>query len=684
MSLIARAYVDALGNQRTAAPETVARFEALLAKDNRDFIAPSHVVREGEPIALDVTLPAMSWPETLRWALVREDGTTADGSLALRDAPVVDADPSSGATFDTRRITLALEAPAGIHALTVQVDPYARATVHLIVVPERAFAPAGRTWGISLQLYTLRSSRNLGVGDFADLRAVCALLGDRGASYVGINPLHAPFRSDPEAASPYSPSSRRWLNWLAIAVDEVPEALAAEPAALLGDPQLRARATRLRAAELVDYTGVAEMKDDLLRACYAALAADEGRSAAFDAWCSQQGDALRRFAVFEALVTRFGRDVGAWPAAYRTPDQPDVALYAAAAGDEVTYSMYLQWLAAQQLEAVAADAARHGVALYRDLAVGVDANAADVWAYPAAYVADASVGAPPDVLNTLGQDWGLPPHHPHWFLHDGYSELAELLAANCGAAGALRIDHAFSLARLYWIPRGAGARTGTYVTYPIDDLRGIVALASVRARCVIVGEDLGTVPDGFRERMAATGILSYRILFFERRLDGTYDPPESYPSLALAASGTHDLATLPAWLWGDDIALRDRLGLLEGPVERERRERDRDRALFLDALVAHGDLTPEAREDVTAIVVAANRYLAASPSAVVVAQIDDILGERAPVNVPGTSTQYPNWRRKLHLDVDALAADERLERLCAVLAAVRPRTAPHAHHEAAR
>ena len=684
MSLIARGYVDALGNERIAAPETVARFEALLANDERDFVAPSHVVREGEPVVLDVTLPAMSWPESLRWTLAREDGTTTEGTLALRDAAVVLADASSGTTFDTRRIALDVDAGLGVHALSLNVDPYARATVHLIVVPERAFAPSGRSWGIAVQLYTVRSARNLGIGDFADLRAICALLGERGASYVGINPLHASFRSDPEAASPYSPSSRRWLNWLAIAVDEVPEARAPMPARMLVDPLRRERAARLRAAELVDYTGVAALKDELLRACFAALEHDAERSAAFGAWCALQGEALTRFAVFEALVVRFGRDVRAWPAAYRTPDQPDVALYAAAANDEVGYGMYVQWLAAEQLEAVAADAASRGVALYRDLAVGVDANAADVWSNPTAYVADASVGAPPDVLNTLGQDWGLPPYHPHWLAHDGYAELAALLAANCRAAGALRIDHAFSLARLYWIPRGAGARTGTYVSYPIDDLRGIVALASLRERCVIVGEDLGTVPDGFRELMAATGILSYRILFFERRLDGTYDPPETYPALALATSGTHDLATLPAWLRGDDITLRDRLGLLETAVDTERRERERDRALFLDALAAHGDLAPDARDDEAAIVVAANRYLAASPAAVVVAQIDDILGERAPVNVPGTSTQYPNWRRKLHLDVDALAADERLARLCAALAAVRPRTDPHTRHEAAR
>ncbi len=335
--------------------------------------------------------------------------------------------------------------------------------------------------------------------------------------------------------------------------------------------------------------------------------------------------------------------------------------------------MYLQWLAAEQLAAVASDAARHGVRLYRDLAVGVDANAADVWADAGAYVPEVSVGAPPDVLNTLGQDWGLPPLDPRSLARDGYTELLDLLQANCRHAGALRIDHAFSLARLYWIPRGAGPRAGTYVTYPLDDMRGIVALASVRERCVVIGEDLGTVPEGFRERMHETGILSYRVLYFERRPDGTFAAPEEYPALALATSGTHDLATLPAWLRGEDVDLRDRLGLLETPAEDERSARAREHMLLLDALVAHGDLAASERDDETAIVIAANRYLAAAPCAIVMAQLDDILGERKPVNVPGTSTQYPNWRRKLATDLESLASDERLLKLCSALNEIRPR-----------
>jgi len=673
MNRVARRYVDALGQERDAPPQTVARFEALLHEDARTFAPATVVVREDEPLAVAVTLPAASWTASLRWTLTREDGRRTQGEVALRDAQVVAAEHTGAQTFDTRRVALSDPAPLGRHALELEVDGYARARVHLVVVPRRAYPPRGRRWGIALQLYTLRSERNHGIGDFGDLRAVCVLLGARGASYVGINPLHAPFRSDPEAASPYAASSRRWLNWLAIALDDVPELQAPAVRALLARAEVRAQVAALRASAAVDYAGVATLKDAVLRACYAALPHDLTRAAAFAAWCARAGEPLARFAAFEVLVARYGRDLAAWPAGLQAPDAPDVARALAGEADALGYAMYLQWLAAEQLATLASHAGRHGVALYRDLAVGVDAGAADVWADRGAYVGGVQVGAPPDVLNTQGQDWGLPPPDPRALARDGYAAFLALLQANCRAAGALRIDHAFSLARLYWIPFGAGAREGTYVSYPLDDLRGIVALASVRERCVVIGEDLGTVPDGFRERMEATGILAYRILLFERHPDGSFAAPEEYPAAALAASGTHDLATIPAWLAGDDLALRERLGLARTPLAQERAVRERDRALLVETLVRHGDLAGNERDDETAIVVAANRYLASSPCAIVMGQMDDILGERDPVNVPGTSTEYPNWRRKLSTPIEALPNDPRLTRLCTAFNEIRPR-----------
>ncbi|HYZ15310.1 MAG TPA: 4-alpha-glucanotransferase [Candidatus Acidoferrum sp.] len=661
---VARSYIDALGTPRAASAETVARFEALLADGARTFVAPSLVLREGEPLAVDVTLPANSWGESLHWELRTEDGEERSGEVPLRDAPVIFADHQPDVTYDTRHVTLGPTLSPGSHRLALDAGPYGRASVTVIVVPPRAHPPEGRTWGIAVQIYTLRSQRNHGIGDFADLRAFCALAGDRGASYVGINPLHAGFRTDPEAASPYAASSRRWLNWLYIAVDEVPEMRSAPETA---------RAHALRETSNVDYRGVAAFKDEMLRACYAELARDRDRRAAFDRWRAAQGEPLLRFATFETLVLRYGRDLSAWPEGFREPDSTATARFVEAERDEIGYAMYLQWLAAEQLAALADDAARHGVRLYRDLAVGVDSAAADVWADAQAYVSGVSVGAPPDALNTLGQDWGLPPLDPRGLVREAYAELIALLEANMREAGALRIDHAMSLARLYWIPHGSDPRSGTYIEYPLDDLRGIVALASIRSRCVVIGEDLGTVPEGFREAMAETGILSYRILFFERDGNGDFIAPEAYPALALAASGTHDLATIPAWLRGEDVELRDRLALLETPLEDERAARGHDRERFLDALTAHGDLAPSEREDEIAVVVAANRYLAASPCAIVMAQLDDILGERSPVNIPGTSTQYPNWRRKLAATLESLSEDPRLTRLCNALNELRPR-----------
>ena len=294
---VARSYVDALGTPRTAAPETVARFEELIREEPHRFVAPAVVLRDDEELAVEVTLPAMSWTENLRWTLVRDDGSTEEGVVALRHAPVLNADHRPESTYDTRRVAIAGAQPLGAHTLALTVDAYARATMHVVVVPRRAYPPRGRTWGVAFQLYTLRSERNDGIGDFADLRAVCRLLGERGASYAGINPLHAPFRSDPEAASPYAASSRIWLNWLYIALDDVPEARAAAVRAILRRTTRREQLAALRAVDLVDYTGVAAVKDEALRACFAALDDDAERRAAFDAWCAAHGEPLARFAV---------------------------------------------------------------------------------------------------------------------------------------------------------------------------------------------------------------------------------------------------------------------------------------------------------------------------------------------------------------------------------------------------
>jgi len=380
---------------------------------------------------------------------------------------------------------------------------------------------------------------------------------------------------------------------------------------------------------------------------------------------------LRRFSIFEALVASFGRDLSAWPPELQSPVGPRVQAYANLRAHAIAFGMYLQWCASEQLAGVAERAAARGVHLYRDLAVGVESNSADAWGNPD-YVRIATVGAPPDILNTQGQDWGLPPLSPTALARDAYGAFAALLADNMRSAGALRIDHAMSLMRLFWIPVGGGPADGAYVAYPFEDLLAILARESTRFRCAVIGEDLGTVPNGFRERMTEQRVLSYRLLLFEREADGSFIRAEAYPELALAATGTHDLPPLAGWLAGDDIALRGRIGLLDASAaQADRAIRAKDRTLLVDALRANGDL--EGTPSNEALVLAAYRFLARTPAQIVMVQLDDVAGEVTPVNVPGTDREHPNWRRKLHDDVETIVADGRLGRFAEIMRQLRPR-----------
>ncbi len=668
--LVGDHYHDALGVERIVPAATREAFIAALATEAAGGIAaPTRILREGDLLTLDVTLAAEHWNDDLLWTVRDERGTIKAGTLPLRDTPVVRFFQRGDTTYDTRRVTVPFTVQSGSYRVTLDVRTYGHAGIDVVAAPPRAYLPPGqqRSWGIAVQLYTLRSARNWGIGDFTDLQRMCALAADAGASLVGINPLHASHRSDPEAASPYAPTSRRFLNWLAIDVEALPEANDPDVQhyiASVGDDL-----AALRAKPLVDYTGVANVKAPALKLCFAVLAGP--RIDAFAAFVAAGGEALARFANHEALVSRYGRNPAAWPDDVRAGDPAAIAAFARTEARVVEFSMYLQWCAADQLHAVAVAAKARGVTLYRDLAVGVESGGAEAWAAPE-YVMSASVGAPPDLLNTQGQDWGLPPVSPTALERDAYAAFAALLADNMRDAGALRIDHAMSLTRLFWIPRGAKPIDGAYVKYPLEDLLGILVRESVRAHCIVIGEDLGTVPPGFRERMAANNVLSYRILLFERGNGGGFLPPEAYPEIALAATGTHDLPPLAGWLEGDDIALGERLGLIDaGAAGRERGARERDVAQLREALRTNGDIDEGA--GTADVVLGAYRYLARSPARIVMLRIEDALGEREPVNVPGTNAEYPNWRRKLPVELDAIAGDGRLERFASVLRELRPR-----------
>jgi len=570
-----------------------------------------------------------------------------------------------------------------LRALLVELGPVTGEPV-VAASPGRCFLPdalhaGARLWGPAVQLYALRSERNWGIGDFGDLLRLVEQWAARGAGFVGLNPLHALFPHDPQRASPYSPSSRLALNVLYIDVEAIEEFGASEAArSLARSAPFRDRLAALRNAPLVDYAGVAGAKFEVLERLYAhfrehALRRRTQRARDFREFQARGAAQLRRHALYEALQEHFyAADSAAWgwpawPAEYRDPNSAAVAGFCTERVERVEYFEYLQWQAAQQLERAAARCESLGLALglYLDIAVSVDRGGAEAWANQDRYALGASIGAPPDAYNLNGQDWGLPPP-----LRANRHELfARTLREAMRYAGVVRIDHVMGLARLYCVPRGATAREGAYVSYDLDRMLAALALESERNRCMVIGEDLGTLPDGLRPVLERARVLSYRVLYFEREGSGEFTPPAAYPQAALATVSTHDLPTLAGWWSGTDLTLREKLSLFPGDGQRRAQldERNADRARLARALEI--DVAPA---NADALAFAAHRYLARSPALLLAVQLEDALGVADQANLPGTTLEHPNWRRKLPESLERMEHDARLGALANALARERP------------
>jgi 4-alpha-glucanotransferase len=645
------------------------------------------------------------------WRIDAEDGRVFEGRLwqrAAAEAGQVFPRSSGGCLIE-----LPPDIPSGYHGLRVASGGKS-SEGNLIVAPQRAYlhaewleAPFRRDWAITAQLYSLRSSRNWGIGDFSDLSELARAAASRGAAALGLNPLHALFPSNPAQVSPYSPSSRTFLNPIYIDVAAVPEFEKSEDARrLAGSVAFQQRIDAARASLLVDYVAVWAAKREALEALHCAFRAEHlgpareprtERGRAFREWQREMGSALEKFALFEALHEHFARQGAGlawrdWPAPFRDPSSDEAEAFAREHALRVEFSQYLQFEADRQLGAAARGMRDGGMSagLYRDVAVGVDPNGADAWSDQALLVAGASIGAPPDIYNPKGQDWGLAPFSPLALKERAYAPFIAAVRANMRHAGAVRIDHVIGLQRLWWVPRSGGAADGAYVRYPLDDLIGIIALESERRRCLVVGEDLGTVPEGFREEMQARGILSYRLLMFERENgDGAFLPPDAYPDLAAAAVSTHDLATLRGLWRGRDIDWRRELGLYpsEEHAAKDVAFRDATRRALVESLAAAGGLDEEAallllgeawgKQDGTRrLAEAAHRFLARTPSRLMLVQLEDLVRELDQMNLPGTVDEHPNWRRKLRLSIDSIFDDEFVRRILRVVDETRGEPLP--------
>ena len=605
-----------------------------------------------------------------------EEGET----LATRARPVLTA---LGVDIGSdEAIALALAVSRHVEPPQLRAPPAGRCYLPDWLVENRA-------WGISVQLYELRSGRNWGIGDFDDLATLCRIAAGAGADFVGTNPLHALFLSEPNRCSPFSPSSRQFLNPLYIAVDQVP--------GFVMDEAVADAARLLRATPHIDFVGVAKLKLDVLRSLWTHWRQDEPAtgpfsSQAFSAFRALGGEALHGHAVFEALSAEmvaagFGSGWLDWPETFRSARGAAVLRFVDDRDDEVRFHAWLQWIAHVQLEQAAAAASAAGlrIGLYLDLAVGEAPDGSATWSDPGRSIPGMSIGAPPDMFTIDGQDWGLSPISPLAMRKSGFADFRATNDALMRHAGALRIDHVMALWQLFLVPEAGSPADGAYVRYPVEDLVGILAEQSRLHRTIVIGEDLGHVPPGFRDVMLEAGILSYRIVYFEKAGDA-FIASQEYPRLALACLSTHDMPTLTGWWLGDDIGLRLAHGLIDADAAGDqRRERVADRAALIDLLDGEGvldapslssaDPAPDMQTMLPEnLAVAAHRFVARTRSVLASVRFADLTGERAQTNLPGTIDAHPNWRVKSSVTLEELPATALFRSITTAMTAERPRS----------
>ncbi|MFF8321226.1 4-alpha-glucanotransferase [Streptomyces bobili] len=614
-------------------------------------------------------------PTVVRWS----DGDGPDALADLPEGTRLLIETEQGET----RASLA-QLPPGVHTVTATAPDGRTARAHLVVAPPRLPTPTGRSYGLLVQLYSLLSGRSWGMGDLGDLAELAGWAGRAlGAGFVQVNPLHAAVPGAPTDPSPYRPSSRRFPDPVHLRIEDVPEfAYVTDPERLR---ELRERAARLRETvlgkgALIDRDAVWELKREALE-LIAAVPLGPGRRAAYCDFLAREGQSLEDHATWCALAEVHGSDWHRWPQGLRDPRSADTARARLELMDRVDLHSRLAWLTDIQLTAAQRTAREAGMPLgiVHDLAVGVHPGGADAWAQQDHLAAGMSVGAPPDAFNARGQDWGLPPWRPDRLAESGYAPYRRLLRALFRYAGALRIDHVMGLFRLWWVPQGEPPTEGTYVRYDAEAMLALLVLEASRAGAVVIGEDLGTVEPGVREALRERGVLGTSVLWFERDWDGDGRPlaPDAWRADCLATATTHDLPSTAARLTGEHVELRDRLDLLNRPVEEERAEAAADTGEWLDLLsrldllqgTGGGADTSSEEAEIQAV----HRFLLRTPARMIGVWLPDAVGDRRPQNLPGTWDQYPNWRLPIAdaegrpVTLEELAASARLHALMEVL-----------------
>jgi 4-alpha-glucanotransferase len=621
-----------------------------------------------EPAALKIILDALparipyrllDGPVVVRSGRPARTGLKQAAALPLRWKILAGLKVIAEGKSGERVITWPKALPEGSYRLHLTDAADVTEEAPLIVAPPKAYrGDFDRCWLLAVQLYGVRSARNWGIGDFTDLEGLIQLASRLGADGVGLNPLHALFDDRPGDCSPYSPNSRLFLNPLYVDVEKLGEIGIAAAS--------RDALDRLRQADIVDYAAVADLKWRALRAAFDTFMANPNAAGGqdFENFRAERAPLLSRFACFETLRRKFNKPWWEWPEPWRQPDQAKcAALRKGPDGTEIEFVEFLQWTADRQLRACRDLAVSLGmrVGLYLDVAVGVQSDGFDAWNEQSAISRHLGVGAPPDPLNTAGQNWGLAGFNAAGLEMQSFEPFRQMLRASMRHAGAIRLDHVLGLKRLYLVPHGFSAKEGVYVQMPFEALLAAAAQESKTHRCVVIGEDLGTVPDGFREEMADWGIWSYLVMMFERDDHGRFRDVDHYAENALVTFNTHDLSTYAGWRCFSDLKLKRSLGLDPGESDEARWHA---LAMLSDVLRHHAIHS----HDLFAVA----EFLARTKSRLLAVSLEDLLGVIDQPNIPGTVDEHPNWRRRLPLELDEIAA-------AIDMAALRSATAGRTH-----
>lgn len=686
---ITTGYYDIWGNKHEAPPESIdallrvlgiadpaTALDEISKRPWNIFIDPALVVSvNSQPATIPLHFPLDEGQERetyIYWRTVDEQGaveTFHDGAVTVAESAMI-----GGRRHVRVNLQNHTDRELGYYAIEVECRTPSlklRGISRLIVGPDICHQPEHRTWGITTSLYALRSARNWGVGDLGDLAQMMRLVGDRlKGGFLGINPLHAITNRRPYGISPYSSISRLYRNPIYI---DMEQALSICPTGrrALKSKTLKSELKQLRNTEMVDYDRVFDLKMRYLRSAFTRFRKNRKSPeyAEFTAYVDRENHALENYAVFMALadiIRRRNPDIYSWtfwPEEYRGPKADGITEFRRRHPVRIKFHKFVQWLIDRQLATASLAARTMPIGIYNDLAVGSSADGSDAWAYQDVFATGMNAGAPPDGFNINGQNWGFPPLLPSKLRESGYELFIQTIRKNLAHAGALRIDHAIGLFRIFCVPEGMKPMDGIYLRYPSEDLLRIIALESVRARAAIIAEDLGTISDDIREALNRFGMLSYRLFYFERDWDkGTFLPPEAYPALALTAISTHDLPTLSGYLAGRDIEVKTDLGIYpdEGSRIRDIEERARIRQAMIEAVIKHlpKGLDAAHPEMPKALGRAIYSYLASTPCLLVSVSIEDVLGVLEQQNMPGTVDEHPNWQRKLPIDIAELEKSE--------------------------